>query len=231
MLAQTEISQSNASQMIPVWAYLCNLRLATVPCSLLLLLEPVAKRGAQHQARLRLLGSEMVQNSAEKRTTHENNSILCFFQQWLILAKLSLALVCGRADISFFTWPLYKTKSRAVILLPLLFFQISGDSLVGKKKKKKSMEICGLCKGANLNRKQFSRKFLAATWNYTKTFGIMSQSCFPAVLLMTWFMSFVCLTGRTLDWNIYFCSGYKSFLCPLSASPASRGSRKIRACV
>lgn len=74
-----------------------------MPCSLLLLLEAVARRGAQLQARLSLLGSEMVQNSAERRKAHENNSILCFFHQWLILAKLSLARVCGRADISFFT--------------------------------------------------------------------------------------------------------------------------------
>lgn len=182
--------------MILVWAYLCSLRLATVPCSLLLLLEPVARRGAQHPARLSLLGSGMVQNSAEKRKTHENSSILCFFHQWLVLAKLSLARVWGRADISFFTWPLYKTKSRAVIFLSLPSFPISGDSLMGKKKEKKQLtEICGLCEGANLNRKQVSRKFLAATWNYTKTFGLMSQSCFPAVLFITWFMS-LCVPNR-----------------------------------
>lgn len=179
--------------MIPVGAYLCNLRLATVPCSLLLLLESVARRGAQHQARLSCWAQRWCRILLKREKLMRTTGFCAFFHQWLILAKLSLAHVCRRADISFFTWPLYKTKSKAVIFLFLSSFWISRDSLVGKKKN--LIEICGLCKGANLNRKQFSRKFLAATWNYTKTFGLMSQSCFPAVLFMTWFMS-LCMPNR-----------------------------------
>lgn len=133
--------------------------------------------------------AQMVQNSAGKRKTHENNSILCYFHQWLILAKLSLAHVCGRADISFFTWSLKPNPVSDFSLSPLFsnFWRLTDGKKNKKKNKTQLLEICGLCKGAHLNRKQFSRKFFAATWNYTKTFGLMSQSCFPAVPFMTWF--------------------------------------------
>lgn len=133
--------------------------------------------------------AQMVQNSAGKRKTHENNSILCYFHQWLILAKLSLAHVCGRADISFFTWPLKPNPVQWFFSVSPIFKFL--ETHWWKKNQKKTQNTTSrnlwFVKGTHLNRKQFSRKFFAATWNYTKTFGLMSQSCFPAVPFMTWF--------------------------------------------
>lgn len=73
------------SLMHPRWfqfghiAYLCNLSEAG-NCPLLSAtgLCWLVGASAQHPARLSLLGSRTVQNSAENKKTHENNSILCF---------------------------------------------------------------------------------------------------------------------------------------------------------
>lgn len=133
--------------MYPRWflsgriVYLYNLSeagsciLLSTASSLLLLSELVASWGAQHPHEIESAGlwggaefGWKLKNKQTKNTREWLGSVL--FHQgiaMLILAKLSLAGVCGRAGSSSLNpSTLYKATSRAVISLSLLSFLRSG---------------------------------------------------------------------------------------------------------